>query len=170
MGDIGKEYLFIKDALCNKHLAYMERFGNASTRHAGNDVLAMSRILAKLKLLAKALVESDAVDEIEEITNSMSLKLSKKGIHHSVYLVNDGKNVIVWATGQNCTNSVDNIFISGTDDTGVYTKFHNILNPDFDWQAFAIFVLDTIHEIIYSRHDVIFESVLEDPPTLDKKL
>jgi hypothetical protein len=124
----------------------------------------MSRILAKLKLLAKALIESGAVDEVEEIAN-MSLKLSKKGIRHSIYLTNDGKNVIV---GSPSVASVG--FIANTNDKGVCKKFHNILSPDFDWQAFAIFVLDTIHEIIYSRHDVIFESVLEDPPALDDKL
>ena len=171
MSDIGTEFIAIKDVLRDRHMAYIGKFGNASTRHIGNDALVMSTILAKLKLLAKALVASGAIDEVDEQAVRaktddfpMSLRLGKKGTLRSVYLLNDGENVIVSGS----VGLAEGIkTISGkiaivTDDDKVCKQFPGVLSVNFNWKTFAIFVLDAIHEVIYSKHDVARESFLDD--------
>lgn len=177
MGDIGSEFLNIRDALKSKHQAYVGRFGTASTRHIGSEHLMMTRVLAKLKLVAAALSFSGAIDEIEEQDVKskdgdfpMSIRVGKKNVQHSVYLLNDVEGVIVSGSVSLASGlgTIDGMISIALDDSKVCKKFRNVLSPAFDWKELCLFALDAVHEVVYSRRDVILESVLDDGVAIKK--
>jgi len=171
MGDIGMEFMMIREALQKKHEAYIKRFGNAVSKHLGTDTIVMSRVFAKIKLLSRALVASGAIDQVEEQNVCsrdgdfpMSLRLGKSGSSHSIYLLNQGGNVIVSSSVGSASKlgSIGGRMSLTLDDHKICKEFSGILDESFDWQKFSMFVLDTIHETIYSKHEVLMESVLKD--------
>src|ERR1039457_6394643 len=110
-----------------------------------------SRGLAKIRLVAKALVASGAIDEVEEQDVHskdgdfpLSLRLGKKGMHHSVYILNGGDNVTVSGSIEAASDldTIDGRIALTSDDSKVCRRFEEVLSDSFDWEELSIFALD----------------------------
>ena len=169
MGDLSIEYPEIRKLVNSRHKAYVSKFGKAISMVEGESELNRTRILAKLKLLAKAFSSAGAIDEAEELvvssregTYPLSLKFGKAGNPICLYLLNTGKDVIVSDSVGLATTigTMETRILLVTDTKRVCKRFYGVLDKDFDWKGMAASLLDAIHETIYDSHEVLRKELL----------
>lgn len=163
MSQLSDEFPNIEQAIAHKHEKFIERFGKAISKVDGEKIIAISRIKARLELLARAFVNAKVIDGFScEFVSSrdgmfpMSFCFTRQSSPSVLYLLNDGKDVTV-SDSVGLAQSISSlesriVLVTGT--RHVCKRFIDILNENFDWMKMAEFVLDAAHEVLYNNEEV----------------
>lgn len=162
MSDLSVEFPVISQMISERHTVFLKKFGPTIAKLDGDHTITTSRIRAKLDLLVKAFLQVRVIDEVSYgIVSSrdgvfpMSLCISRKGCQTCLYLLNDGKDVVVSDSvglGQSI-NTLESRIVLVTGTQRVCKRFCDVLEGEFDWKKMAEFILEAIHEVMYESDE-----------------
>jgi len=131
----------------DKHSKFLESYGNQSEKVIADGRLRTERLSAKISLILHYFSEIKIIDQSKRQDEGGYTKIS-------LYKHGNGNFIEIWIDTDKIVLTRNNFWIqSGCMDQEIPGKrFYNI-DDDFDWIYFSEFLLDYIHEVIYSRRE-----------------
>lgn len=144
----------VKGIIREKHTAFMKKWGHLIEKTEADSNLKLVKIDSKLKLIFKCLKEETVIDgyktfliheeKVQDATSYVAYCLYKNNHNIEVVATNDG---IILISGR------------GASELGLASRFENehISCSDadtFEWNDFAITLVEFIHSSIYRRKDL----------------
>jgi len=157
--------------LRTQHDGFMSRYSLFVERSMEERNAARIQTYARIKYVADAFLEANVIQgyqDIDILRYPNSIVMTPKVGDFPVYLVNDCGSIVVaagQAVGQDPLTARMVIADHGTKD-GFFHRAKNVLNDKYDWMAFCSFVLQEMHESVYSREEAIrniFDQHFENP-------
>jgi len=150
----------IQNKIKTKHIEFINKYGSILDKVMADDKLFSDIVMARLHLIATCFKNENVIDEFTLGENGpiKYIKIGKRGISNYINIETNGKTIKV-----NGYNYSDYGF---TDDILKNNLRQEISDIDsFDWEEFAIKILDFIHEIIYERRkatEIKLNNILTD--------
>jgi len=135
------DYVEIENKLKTKHDEFIKSLGSFSDKTINDHFLIAETINARIFQIGTGLKRIKAIDNLERIEkNALVGTRLQKYKRFAIDILTDGDNIVLNFEGipQN-NNLVDTL------------RFNNALSSDFDWENFAIHLLDFIHANFYER-------------------
>ena len=156
----------IRDAVAQKHAEFMGKYSKTLMRHVAEQEMSRDKIYAKLVLVAKAFVDAGVVDSSREVdigsatgNYARSVALVSRLSPFSVYMLNDGKSVILTdSIAIPASNDLESRLVLVSNSKKIYSEHKGVLDESFDWVAFSVQLLDSVHTVIYNRSEIVKES------------
>jgi hypothetical protein len=141
--------LEIRKDIKEKHSEFMKNCGIQVSKAIADHALFAELALTKMKYLLNIFVEEKIVDLIEDISNNRpykKLRLSMNGCDNYITIVTDGNNAVV--------EGFSYLTISGLQEPN-RNIYIGLQEEGFNWDGFAIDILDKIHAVIYERREAV---------------
>jgi len=154
------KYQDILVAVKEKHDKFIGKFSGGIEKALSDLWMEQDLTYARLFFIAKILKDAKVINHYEEIavivegtTFNRSIALSIDHGTAFVYMLNSGKNVFVYeGVALEHPGNLSFLVWSQNDQT---KKYSDILNDDFDWKDFTLYVTDVIHKSSYRRKEAI---------------
>lgn len=160
LNDISYKVPEITELIKEKHGNYIKKYIKDLTKIIAEDELRRERILAKISLIAKILVEQkvitnyNAVDICSSKDNfTKSLALYSNFSPLPIYILNSGHGLMITNNVSTSVSKKLNILLQNEGD--ILLNFEDVLSEDYDWVNFSNFLLTSIHECMYAKKDVM---------------
>lgn len=150
----------IVNTIAKQHSDFLRGYSKLVEKNIQECNLLRAKTNARLRLVGHIFVQANVVKEYRDIGvlgYPDSVAMFPVVGSQPIYLLNDC-NAVVAATGDVMGQDVltaNLVMVSNASGVnGFYKRFENILNEDFDWTGFCMFLLNGIHDVIYRRRDV----------------
>jgi len=147
-----------------KHDKFIGKYSGSIEKALSDFRMEVDLTYARLSFIAKILKDTKIISNFKEIevmvegtSFARSIVLNIDMGTGFVYMLNSGKNVFVYE-GVAIENPGNLSFLvwSQNDQT---KKYCDVLNDDFDWKKFTLYVADVIHKSSYRRKEAIENSI-----------
>ena len=158
-----KEPIFNTNAvtnhLRNQHKEYMARYRAIVEKSVNDRHLERVTTYSRLKLLSTSMMNAKVICEargVDVIGYRSSIALLTE-YDVTTYLLNDCTSVIVASANTAWTDALSNRISIVNTGRGTFDRYDDVLNPEFNWEKFAMKVLDSIHRGLVSQEDLVRE-------------
>jgi len=157
-------YQDILDSVKEKHNKFIGKYSGSIEKVLSDFWMELDLTYARLSFVAKILKDAKIISGYKEIpvmvegtTFNRSIALSVDFGTSCIYLLNYGRNVFIYE-GVAIENPGNMSFLvwSQNDQT---KKYCDVLNDEFDWKEFTLYVTDVIHKSSYRRKEAIQDSI-----------
>ena len=157
-------YQVVLDAVKQKHNTFMGKFSSSIEKTLSDFRLELDLTYAKLSFVAKILKDAKVISDYKEIavtvegtTFPRSIVLSSDYGTPFVYMLNYGRNVFVYeGVAIEHPGNLSFLVWSQNEQT---KKYCEVLDDEFDWKEFTLYVTDVIHKSSYRRKEVIENAI-----------
>lgn len=159
--DITNQYQSILTKVQDKHGKFLAKYSSIIDRNTANQQWQKDSTYSKLAFVGKILQDAGVITSYGEtdfysLTRSVLLHI-KHPFAGQVYLLNDGNDVFVYGGVDGSELkliSVPQSFMCNSENTKI-KKFTNVLQEDFNWGDFTLFVVESIHQTAHKKQNLL---------------
>jgi len=139
----------IQEKIKIRHQKFIEALGPQTIKVAADNRLLTDLIATRTYHLLLCFREQGIIDDIQQSDlYPRKITISKKGFNNYVYILTNGHTIRI--EGYNCDG---NDFRSDVQLLG--KNYYEVDNTRFDWDKFAMELLDYVHSSIYDSKDAL---------------
>lgn len=144
----------IKSIIRKTHKSFIDGTSSIGEKAEADKDLVKTRVVAKIRAIIGCFKSELIIDEFAEQnpsnaigvdTSVVCFVLSKKEHRNHVYIMTDGKTIVV---------KDSSFMIDFGNMSAYYKKFYVEDVDNFDWQGFSENLLDHVHSCVYNRREV----------------
>lgn len=157
---IENEYQRIISRIKEIHSQFLGKYSKIIDKNIANSQMFKDSTYSKLSFVGKILKDSGVIKnycehDVDVAGNSFtrSVVLELEYPFSPIFILNGANDVFVY---EGVTNG-ESIHLRAFDNNGDFKpkKFSNVLQDDFDWEKFILYVVDLVHKNAYKRRDLI---------------
>jgi hypothetical protein len=158
------DYQDVLASVKEKHDKFIGKFSSSIEKALSDFKMEVDLTYAKLSFTAKILRDAKVISNYKEIEVMVegtsflrSIALTVDYGTCFVYMLNYGKNVFIYeGVALEHPGNLSFLVWSQNDQT---KKFSNVLNDEFNWKEFTLYVADVIHKSSYRRKEAIENAI-----------
>jgi len=157
-------YQDILTAVKEKHNKFVGKFSSAIEKALSDFKMEVDLTYARLSFVAKILKDAKVISNYKEIEVMVegtsflrSIALTVDYGTCFIYMLNSGRNVFIYeGVALEHPGNLSFLVWSQNDQT---KKFCEVLNDEFDWKEFTLYVADVIYKSSYRRKEAIENAI-----------
>lgn len=145
------DILNIKTIIRQKHKEFVEKVGSMPDIINDSNSILIFKMYAKICAILCCLKDEGVIDDFNyDFWNSHGFFYPKKNNYFgSLVIIMNGKQIIIKSSSTNRSDALENSSLN----SNIIINVEDI--DKYDWESFAMILLEYIHDKIYSRKDAI---------------
>ena len=139
----------INRKISEAHKKFIDNYGPFTDKVVADHRLRLYKVWNKILLIAKCFRDEGIVDRFEDCSKEaffLTLRLSKMTVDNLIYIRTDGDTIVLTDSSFKIASNMQEPF---------KCTIYNVSSDDYDWEHFAVVLLDYIHDTIYLRSKAV---------------